>query len=280
MQQLRNRGKNFGIEPVLPTILLRKSKQFSVLCGSSFNSRRVLLQLPRQIGQLLNVGLDLAPVRPSKKCVQFFLVGRLVPRSPCFLCLLRKIFVLEKGAALDSLCTNVFVKVRAHTAFGGVDLQTTENGQGLNFSAAALPFARVGAVGVGDHAAIHSGIADLADAGGKGILHRAEPLPPVVCIRQRRRQGWDLQQGQIGIVGKLLIYLVFIITLDTAVQDRIGNGLDLVAIVVRSAQTLRRQRVGRHKDHIGQMAKIVFAQFIPGRIDGKLQFFVAGEVFI
>ena len=226
------------------------------------------------------MGLDLAPVRPSKKCVQFFLVGRLVPRSPCFLCLLRQIFVLEKGAALDSLCTNVFVKVRAHTAFGGVDLQTTENGQGLNFSAAALPFAGVGAVGVGDHAAIHSGIADLADAGGKGILHRAEPLPPVVGIRQWSGQGRNLQQRQIGVVGKLLMYLVFVIAFDTAIQDGIGNGLNLVTVVVSTAQALRRQRVGRHKDHIGQMAKIVFAQFIPGRIDGKLQFFVAGNVRI
>ena len=76
------------------------------------------------------------------------------------------------------------------------------------------------------------------------------------------------------------MYLVFVIAFDTAIQDGIGNGLDLVTVVVSTAQALRRQRVGRHKDHIGQMAKIVFAQFIPGRIDGKLQFFVAGNVRI
>ena len=76
------------------------------------------------------------------------------------------------------------------------------------------------------------------------------------------------------------MYLVFVIAFDTAIQDGIGNSLNLVTVVVSTAQALRCQRIGRHKDHISQMTEIMFTQLVPVRIDGKLKFLVAGDVWI
>ena len=74
--------------------------------------------------------------------------------------------------------------------------------------------------------------------------------------------------------------IVIIVPLHTAVQDGIGNGLDKVAVVVRTAQPLRRQTVSRHHDHIGEVAQVVLAQFVALWIHRKLQFLVPGNVGI
>lgn len=52
--------------------------------------------------------------------------------------------------------------------------------------------------------------------------------------------------------------IVIIVPLHTAVQDGIGNGLDEVAVIVRTAQPLRCQTVCRHHDHIGEVAQVIF----------------------
>ena len=74
--------------------------------------------------------------------------------------------------------------------------------------------------------------------------------------------------------------LVVIVPLHTAVQDGIGNGLDEVAVIVRTAQPLRCQTVCRHHDHIGEMTKIVLTQCVSLWVHGQLQFLVPGDVGI
>ena len=74
--------------------------------------------------------------------------------------------------------------------------------------------------------------------------------------------------------------IVIIVPLHTAVQDGIGNGLDEVAVVVRTAQPLRCQTVSGHHDHIGEVAQVVLAQCVSPRIHRQLQFLVPGNVGI
>lgn len=60
--------------------------------------------------------------------------------------------------------------------------------------------------------------------------------------------------------------IVVIVSLHTSVQNGIGDGLDKVAVVVRSAQPLRRQTVSRHHNHIGEVAQVVLAQCVSLRV--------------
>ena len=91
---------------------------------------------------------------------------------------------------------------------------------------------RVGVVVVGDDAAVQGGVADLPDTGGKGVFHRLKPSLLVVGVELGCGEGGDLQQGQVGVVGELLVDIVVIVPLHTAVQDGIGNGFDKVAVIV------------------------------------------------
>ena len=133
---------------------------------------------------------------------------------------------------------------------------------------------------VGDDAAIQGGVADLSNTGSKGVLHYLKPGLPVVGVGLGCGQGWNFQQGQVGVVGELLMDIVIIVPLHTAVQDGIGNGLDEVAVIVRTAQPLRCQTVSGHHDHIGEVAQVVLAQCVSPRIHRQLQFLIPGDVGI
>ena len=74
--------------------------------------------------------------------------------------------------------------------------------------------------------------------------------------------------------------IVIIVPLHTAVQDGIGNGLDEVAVIVRTPQPLRCQTVCRHHDHIGEVAQVMLTQCVSPWVHGQLQFLVPGDVGI
>ena len=113
-------------------------------------------------------------------------MARFIPGPPGLLSLFCQIFILEERTALYPLFADILIQIRPNAAFSGIDLQTAEDGQRFNFPAVPLPFFRVGILTVCNNTAVHSGVADLADAGGEGVFYRAEFLPPVICVGQRR----------------------------------------------------------------------------------------------
>ena len=208
----------------------------------------------------------------------FIHAGACIPICEKFLT--RPIFVLEERSALYLPSAQKFIQVGPHTGLGRIDLQPTIDGQGFQVLAAPLALLRVGVLVVGDDAAVQGGVADLSDACGKGVLHRLKTGLPVVGVGLGCGQGWNFQQGQVGVVGELLMDIVIIVPLHTAVQDGIGNGLDEVAVVVGAAQPLRCQTVCRHHDHIGEVAQVMLTQCVSLWVHGQLQFLVPGDVGI
>ena len=195
-------------------------------------------------------------------------MGGLIPGAAALLRTLGQILILEERCALYPPSAQKFIQVRTHTGLGRVNFQPAVDSQGLQVPAAPLSLLRVGVVIVGDDAAIQGGVADLSNTGSKGVLHYLKPGLPVVGVGLGCGQGWNFQQGQVGVVGELLMDIVIIVPLHTAVQDGIGNGLDEVAVIVRTAQPLRCQTVSGHHDHICEMTKIVLTQCVsPGYTD-------------
>ena len=67
------------------------------------------------------------------------------------------------------------------------------------------------------------------------------------------------------------------------VEDRVRDGLDHVAVVVCTAKALRRQHIGAHHHHIGEMAEVVAAHLLAllfGVEEGELEFLIPGDVGI
>ena len=215
-----------------------------------------------QPGQPLHRRLYLVPVDPCKERFQFLPIGRRIPGTALLFRLLYQIFVLEERRTPHLLSADVGVQIGPHAGFGRIDLQPAEDGQSFQLPAILLPFLRGSVFVVGNDAAIQSRIADLSNAGGKGILHCLKSCPPVVGIRLGSGQCGDLQQGEVSVVGELLVSIIVIIAFDTAIHDRVGDGLDEVAVVVRASQPLRRQALCGHHDHIGQVPQILLPQFV------------------
>ena len=80
----------------------------------------------------------------------------------------------------------------------------------------------------------------------------------------------------------LLIGLVQVVVPPHAgVEDRVRDGLDHVTVVVCTAKALRRQHIGAHHHHIGEMAEVVAAHLLAllfGVEEGELEFLVPGDV--
>ena len=207
-------------------------------------------------------------------------MGGLVPGAATLLRTLQQIFVLQEGSAFHLSSAQKFIQIGTNTGLSRVDLQSAVDGQGFQVPAAPLALLRVGVLVVGDDATVQGGVADLSNAGSKGVLHRLKTSMPVVGVGLGCGQGWNFQQGQVGIVGELLVDIVIIVPLHAAVQNGIGNGLDEVAVVVGAAQPLRCQTVSRHHNHIGEVAQVMLAQCVSPRIHRQLQFLVPGDMGI
>lgn len=64
----------------------------------------------------------------------------------------------------------------------------------------------------------------------------------------------------------------------TFIQNGVCDGADQIAVVVRTAQTLSRQRGGADHDNIGQMAEIMVSHLVFAVVEGQEKFLVAGNV--
>ena len=64
------------------------------------------------------------------------------------------------------------------------------------------------------------------------------------------------------------------------IDNGIGDGFDHVAIVVRAAQALRRQHIGAHHHHVGELVEIELSHIIFVIIAGKLDLLIAGDMRI
>ena len=241
MQQRIYRRQLIGVQLLLPVRLPGEGKQFLILGGLCLDARRVLFQLLRQIRQALYVGVHLAPIHLLEKRLHLDRMGRLVPGTPG-LHLLYQRFIFEEVAALDGLMGQILIQIRADAALGRVDLQPGENGQCLRLLPAALPLLGVGVFIVGNDAAVQRGVADLADAGGKGTADGFKAGLPVIGAADLRLGCGDHQQRQVVRPGKYAPRpwrIVMDISFHAFVQNGIADRLDHVAVVVGTAQTLR-----------------------------------------
>ena len=117
-----------------------------------------------------------------------------------------------------------------------------------------------------------------------GAPHHLKPCLPVIRIADQRFCRWDHQQRDVCLIGEFVICTVLgrlIVPADALVQNGIGNGLDHIPVIVRTAQALRRQHGGVHHDKVGEMAEVVVPHlqlFLLGIVEGELQFFISGDM--
>ena len=227
----------------------------------------------------------MAPIHLLEKRLELSRVGGRVPGA-AGLRRLHQRLVLEKITALDGFVGQVFVQIGADAALGRVDLQAGENSQRLRLLPASRPIGDVGIFVVGDDAAIQRGVADLADAGGEGAADSLKPGFPVVGIAHLWLNGGDHQQGNVLHVGEgavLFVEVDVVVAPDAGVQDRVGDDLYHVAVIVGTAQPFRRQHSGIYHDHVGEVAEVVVPHLTFLLLcvkEGELDLLVAGDMRI
>ena len=271
---------------LLPIQLLGEGEKFPVLCRFGFDGRRVLFQLEGQVGQPLQIRVHLLPVDFLKEGFDALLVGLLIPGAPGILRFLHQILILQEGCPLHPPLLQVLIQIRTDPALGGVDLQPGQDGQHFRFLLKTFTFLCIGVLVVGNDAAVQSGVADLPNPGGEGAPHHFEPGLPVIRAADQGLRRGDHQQRDVCLIGECVICAVpgrLIVPADALIQDRVGDGLDYIPVIVRTAQTLCRQHGGVHHDKVGEMAEVIVPHlqlFFPGIVEGELQFFVSGNVGI
>ena len=267
-----------------PVRFLGKSEELIVLCRLGLDGRRVLSQLKGQIGQPLQIGVHLVPVNFLKEGFDALLVGGLVPGSPGLFRFLHQVFILQEGRPFHPTLLQVLVQIRADPALGGVNFQPSQDGQHLRLLLKSLSLLCVGVFIVGDDAAIQGGVADLPHSRGKGTPHHFKPSLPVICITDQGFCRGDHQQWDIRLVGECVVCGVvrcLIVPTNALVQNRVGDSLDHIPVIVRTAQAFRCQHGGVHHDKIGEMVEIVMPQqqlVFLGIVRRELQLFIPGDM--
>ena len=154
----------------------------------------------------------------------------------------------------------VFRQVGLDAAFDGVDFQPRKDFKHLGFLAQTLTKLVIGVFVIRDNTAVKGRVTHLPDAGGEGAADGLKPRQPVVRVPYHRLGRRNLQKRNAVAVAIGIIVVISIITGDTCIQQRVGDGLDHVAVKIRTAQPFRDQRAGIHHDDIVQMRQIFLPQ--------------------
>ena len=228
---------------------------------------RFLAEHIRVIREQLEIGTDFVPVGGDHEVIDLLLFGLFIPLGLGIVA--GDGFVAQEQAFLRRLKDEIFGQIRLDAALCRVDLKPCENSEGFGAFAALLPVCVGAVLVVGDDAEAQRRVADLPHAGGKGAFHRLRPRFPVAGVGNQRIGGGDLQYG---------LFLAGISALHAVVDQRIGDSLDHIAVVVRAAEPFGDQRTRiDHKDVV-KVREI----FLPYRSDlGERRderFLVAGDM--
>ena len=100
---------------------------------------------------------------------------------------------------------------------------------------------------------------------------------PVPRVSDHRLLGGNVKKRQVV---EIVHPAEFIVSADAFVHQRIGNGFDHIAVIVRTAEPFRRQHRRIHHDNAVEVSDVVLPHLFCFSECGETDFLVAGDMRI